>query len=390
MVRFSRPWKERREAMAATAQGTEYRIGGTLFVSMELSSRVWKVTSTSEVGGKVREKNVPAGDLAGVMEEFCKAKKKQGLREDAEVVSCYEAGRDGFWIHRELTLLGVTNLVVDPSSIEVDRRARRRKTDRIDGRKLLAHLLRWCGGERCWSVVAVPSIEEEDARQLHRELEALKRERTRHRNRISSLLVVHGIRAEITDDFAERLSEMQLRDGRALPEHLCERLVRESERLHVVRAQIAELEAERRALIRTSSDPAIEMVRKLMGLSGIGENAAWLWVMEFFAWRHFRNRREIGSLAGLTPTPHASGESRRELGIDKAGNPRVRAMAIEIAWCWVRYQPDSELTRWWVRFANNGRSRRIGIVAVARKLLVAMWRYLEFDCVPQGARLKAA
>lgn len=376
--------------MPTTAQGTEYRNGEMLFVSLELSARCWKVTSAREAGGAVREKNVAAGDVSGVMEELSKAKKKHGLGGGAEVVSCYEAGRDGFWLHRELVGMGVRNVVVDPSSVEVERRSRRRKTDRIDGRKLLAHLLRWSSGERCWSVVAVPSVEEEDARQLHRELEALRRERTRHRNRISSLLVLHGIRIEITNDFREELSELRLRDGRVLPEHLRERLVREYERLCVVREQIGELEAKRRAIIRAASDPVLEMVRKLMGLSGIGENAAWLWVMEFFGWRHFRNRREVGSLAGLTPTPFDSGASRWEQGISKAGNPRVRAMAIEIAWCWVRYQPDSDITRWWVRFGQNGRSRRIGIVAVARKLLVAMWRYLEHDHLPHGARLKVA
>lgn len=376
--------------MPSTAQKPEYRSGGTLFVSMELSEKTWKLTSTGGVDGKVREKNVAAGDMAGVWEEFKRAKVKHGLGEEAAVVSCYEAGRDGFWIHRELTAGGETNLVVDPSSIEVNRRARRRKTDRIDGRKLLMHLLRWCGGERCWSVVAVPSEAEEDARQVHRELDALKGERTRHSNRIRSLLLVHGLRVEVGRGFLARLKGLRLRDGRPFPERLRARLVREVRRLEVVDEQIAELEAQRRAEIRTSSDPAVEQVRKLMRLSGIGENSAWLWVMEFYAWRQFRNRREVGSLAGLTPTPFASGGMDHEQGIDKAGNPRVRAMAIEIAWAWLRCQPKSEITQWWVRFASTGRLRRIGIVAVARELLVALWRYLEFDCLPAGARLKAA
>ena len=150
------------------------------------------------------------------------------------------------------------------------------------------------------------------------------------------------------------------------------------------------MEATRKETLRSSGDPAIEQVRRLLQLKGIGMNSAWVYVMEFFAWRAFRNRRELGSLAGLAPTPYASGESSRERGISKAGNRPVRALAIEIAWCWLRYQPDSQLSRWYQRrFAKGGsRVRRIGIVALARKLLIALWRYVEEDILPEGAQLK--
>lgn len=376
--------------MPNAARGQEYLKGETLYVSLELSSKTWKLTSAREEAGKIREKNVPAGDFGALWAELSRAKAKLGLGEDARVVSCYEAGRDGFWIHRELVAGGVMNLVVDASSLQVNRRKRRRKTDRIDGRKLLDHLFRWCRGDgRCWSVVEVPSVEAEDARQLHRELGALKKERTRHSNRIRSLLFTQGITVELDSDFLGRLEEARLHDGRPLPEHLREQLVREHERWSLVKEQIATLERERREVLRTSEEPAVEKARKLIRLRGIGENAGWLWSMEFFGWRHFGNRGQVGSLAGLTPTPSASGNSFWEQGIDKAGNPRVRAMAIEIAWCWIRFQPDSELTLWWKRFATTPRTRRVGIVALARKLLVALWRYLEYDCIPKGARLKA-
>lgn len=378
--------------MAQAAQKREYSTEGTLYVAFELSGGTWKLVSATGKGSKRREKNVVAGDMEGVLREFAQARKKLGLAEDAPVVSCYEAGQDGFWLHRELVKAGAVNLVVDPSSIDVNRRAKRRKTDRLDGHKLLDHLLRWSEGERTWSVVQVPSVEDEDARQLHRELGALKAERTRHSNRIRSLLVLYGVRVPVSDDFPARLAQVRQKSGEPLPEQLRARLAREYERLMVVERQIEELEAKRRELLRTSTDPKIEMVRRLMKLRAVGINAAWVWVMEFFSWRDFSNRREVGSLAGLTPTPFASGGTSWEQGIDKAGNPRIRAMTVEIVWCWLRYQPNSAMSRWFAeRFGHgNRRMRRIGVVALARKLLVAIWRYLKFDALPEGAELKAA
>ena len=238
----------------------------------------------------------------------------------------------------------------------------------------------------------MPSAEEEDQRQLHRELLALKREQTHHINRIKGLLASQGIVLEVKSEFLEELDKVALWDGSAIPPGLHTLLGREYERLALVREQIYQVEVTRKEALRTSKDPAIEQVRRLLQLKGIGMNSAWVYVMEFFAWRAFRNRRELGCLAGLTPTPYASGESAREIGISKAGNRPVRAMAIEIAWSWLRNQPNSQLSRWYhKRFAKgSSRVRRIGIVALARKLLIALWQYVEKGIVPQGAQLKPA
>ena len=307
-------------------------------------------------------------------------------------MSCYEAGRDGFWIHRYLMEQGIENLVVDAASIEVPRRAKRAKTDRLDVGKLLTMLIRYdCGEKKVWSVVNVPSVESEDNRHLHRELTTLKRDRTRHINRIKGVLMGQGVRLPVKGDFLKQIEEVRLWDGSPLPRGLRARVEREYGGLRFVEEQIKELEAERKELIRTSDDPSVEMVRQLMRLRGIGENSSWVFVMEFFGWRRFRNRREIGALAGLAPTPYQSGDETREQGISKAGNRSIRAMAIEIAWGWLRYQPDSDLSRWFNRRFGQGskRMRKIGIVALARKLLIALWRYVEFGEIPAGAQLKA-
>jgi transposase len=308
-------------------------------------------------------------------------------------VSCYEAGRDGFWIHRFLESIGVRSHVVDSSSIEVNRRRRRRKTDRLDMESLLRLLIRFWGGERqVWSVVRVPSPEAEDARQLHRELKTLRRDRTRVTNRIKALLATQGLlEVELGPEFEAELETMILWDGLPVPVQTRNRLKREWVKVKDLTRQIREVETERRVLLRTSTDPAIEKVRQLHGLCGIGINSAWLYVMEFFGWREFRNRREVGALAGLTPTPHQSGDLDQERGIDKAGNRHIRSIAIEIAWCWLRFQPESALSRWYEeRFAKgSSRMRRIGIVAVARKLLIELWRHLETGALPEGAVTRA-
>lgn len=284
-------------------------------------------------------------------------------------------------------------MVIDPASIEGSRRRKRRKTDRLDLGKLLRCLIRWHGGEaRVWAVVRPPSEEAEDARQFHRELEVLKKERTRGVARIKSLLVSQGIRiTKISAGFVAELEAARTWDGSSVPPQLMARLTREHERLQVLRCQICELEGQRREAIRKSEDSRMKQVRHLMQLRGIGNNGAWLLVMELFAWREFRNRREVGSIAGLTPTPWASGAEDREQGIDKAGNRRVRAMMIELAWCWLRFQPHSELSIWFERRFGSGskRSRRIGIVALARRLLIALWRFLRDGMVPKGAVLMA-
>jgi len=362
-----------------------------LYLAFELSEAHWKLGFTIGVGQRPRERNIRSCDLMALREEIRRAKKRFGLTETAKVVSCYEAGRDGFWLHRYLIQKGIENLIVDSSSIEVNRRQRRAKTDRMDVEKLLSQLIRYRSGERkVWSVVHVPSVEDEDRRHLNRELAAVKKDRTRHNNRIKGLLVGQGVRLAIKDDFLDRLDAVRTWDGSPLPPGLQMRLKREYERMKLAQRQIKELESERIEAIRHSEDPSVDMVRQLLKLKGIGLNSAWLYTMEFFSWRKFRNRKEVGALAGLTPTPHESGSSTRERGMSKAGNRHVRGMAVEIAWGWLRYQPESELTQWYEeRFGHGGsRMRRIGIVALARKLLVELWRYLETGAIPKGAVLK--
>jgi len=362
-------------------------------MAIELSSAEWKLGFTIGVGQAPRLRTLKARDLSGLKQEIEQAKIRFGLERNVEVFSCYEAGRDGFWLHRHLEASDVNNLVVDSASIEVNRRFRRAKTDRLDVGKLLTMLVRYHQGEqKVWSVVHVPGVAEEDQRQLHRELMALKREQTHHINRIKGVLASQGVVLEVKTDFVEQLEVVRLWDGSSIPAGLHTLVMREQERLELVREQIHQIEITRKEALRTSNDPAIEQVRRLLWLKGIGVNSAWVFVMEFFAWRNFHNRRELGSLSGLTPTPYQSGESARERGISKAGNRPVRAMAIEIAWAWLRNQPDSQLSRWYQkRFAKgSSRVRRIGIVALARKLLIALWRYLEYGVLPEGAQLKPA
>ncbi len=376
----------------AATRNIEYRaFEPVLYLAFELSEAHWKLGFSIGVGQRPRERNIRSCDLVALREEIRRAKKRFGLTETAIVVSCYEAGRDGFWLHRYLIQEGIENLVVDSSSIEVNRRQRRAKTDRMDVEKLLSQLIRYRSGDRkVWSVVHVPSVEDEDRRHLNRELAAAKKDRTRHNNRIKGLLVGQGVRLAIKDDFLDRLDAVRTWDGSPLPPGLQMRLKREYERMKLAQRQIKELESERIEAIRHSEDPSVDMVRQLLKLKGIGLNSAWLYTMEFFSWRKFRNRKEVGALAGLTPTPHESGASSRERGMSKAGNRHIRSMAVEIAWGWLRYQPESELTQWYEeRFGHGGsRIRRIGIVALARKLLVELWRYLETGAIPKGAVLK--
>jgi len=375
-----------------TAHREEYsRNQADLYLAFELGNKTWKLGFTVGFGQRPRQRTIAAGDLAAIEVEIALAKKRFGLSEEARVVSCYEAGRDGFWLHRSLMPLGVSNLVVDSSSIEVNRRARRAKTDRMDLGKLLAMLMRYAHGEKkLWSVVRVPTLEQEDRRQLHRELKALRGERTRHINRIKGLLVSYGIRMRVGRDFLDRLETERLWDGTPVPSGLKRRLHREYERLQVLKGQIEQVLAERAHELETSCTLDVQKVRQLLRLRGIGPNSAWLYVMEFFAWRNFRNRRQLGALAGLTPTPYQSGDGAWERGISKSGNRYIRSIAIEIAWDWLRYQPHSKLARWYQeRFGHGSRRlRRIGIVALARKLLIELWRYVETGVIPEGAVLK--
>jgi len=376
---------------AATRKTQYSAFDPILYLAFELSEAHWKLGFTIGVGQRPRERNIKSCDLDALREEIRQAKRRFDLPETVRIVSCYEAGRDGFWLHRYLTQEGIENLIVDSSSIEVNRRQRRAKTDRMDVEKLLSQLVRYRSGDRkVWSVVHVPSVEDEDRRHLNRELSAAKKDRTRHNNRIKGLLVGQGVRLAIKEDFIDRLEAVRTWDGSPLPPGLQMRIRREYERMKLAEGQIKALERERIEAIRHSKDPSVDMVRQLLKLKGIGLNSAWLYTMEFFSWRKFRNRKEVGALAGLTPTPHESGSSSRERGMSKAGNRHIRSMAVEIAWGWLRYQPESELTQWYEERFGHGSSRirRIGIVALARKLLIELWRYLETGAIPKGAVLK--
>lgn len=363
-----------------------------LYMALELSDKDWKVLFASPAG-KRRERKVMARDLARLLEEIAEAKQRLGLPGDARVVSCYEAGRDGFWLHRALCVHGVDNQIVDSSSIEVPRRARHRKTDRLDLLKLMALLLRWLGGEtRVWSVVRVPTLADEDVRQLSRLIDRLKGERQQHRARIKSLLATQGIKLASVGGkkWAGRVAELKGWDGAPLGRHLQRDLILEGERLDQVERQLSTIKIERDALVASSQAPVAVKARELTRLSGIAQESSFVFSTEVFGWRTFDNRRQLAGSVGIVPTPWQSGGIDREQGISKAGNARMRTMLIEIAWCWLRYQPTSALTLWWqARFARlKGRARKAGIVALARKLLVALWRYLEQGVVPEGAVLK--
>jgi len=364
----------------------------TLYLAFELGKNTWKLGFTIGMAQQPRERTLPAGALETLQKEITRAKQRFGLPEDACVVSCYEAGRDGFWLHRYLAAHGVTNHVIDSASIEVNRRQRRAKTDRLDVHKLLTMLLRHMAGERkVWSVVRVPSVEEEDRRQLHRELTTAKCDRTRLSNRIKGLLAGHGVQLVLQGDVDAQLDQLHQWDGSPLPPALLSRLKRAWQQVCFLTAHIQTLEAQRWAVLRRREDAVVDQVRQLFTLRGIGVNSAWLYVMEFFAWRDFQTPKQVGALAGLTPTPSQSGQSRRELGIAKAGNRHMRAMAIEIAWAWRRFQPTSALSQWYEQRFGHGsaRLRKIGIVALARKLLIALWRFLKTGVLPEGAVLKA-
>jgi transposase len=381
--------------MNQTTRQREFKgVPEVLYLSFELGRKEWKLAFTVGRGEKPRLRTLAAGDLRGLDQEIERARQRWGVPEGARVVSCYEAGRDGFWLHRCLLSRGVSNLVVDSSSIEVNRRSRRAKTDRLDAQKLLTMLIRHDLGEedRVWSVVHVPSVEQEADRQLHRDWDVLKKERTLHRNRIQSFLACQGITLKLSSDFAERLETLVLWDGSALPSELRERLKREWERLELVESQIRELTRQKEETVAAASSPYAQQIQQLARLKGIGLTSAWVFVCEFFGWRQFRNRREVGALAGLVPMPFQSGSLDHEQGISKAGNSRLRTMAIEIAWSWLRWQPESQLSLWFrERYGPaSRRSRRVGIVALARKLLVALWRFLETGVAPEGAILKAA
>ena len=370
---------------------------GAIFVSLELSRSTWLVTSLSPGRGeKLSKHSVEAGDLAGLLKLFAELKRKAQARtgESYPIITIEEAGLDGFWLHRALEQEGIESHVVDPASIATPRRRRRAKTDRLDGETLLRTLLAYKRGEvRVCAMVVAPSPAEEDRRRLCRERKTLIAERVEHVNRIKGLLFAQGIfdYAPLRSNRRARLEVLRTGDGRVLPPHLKAQIGRELDRLELLLGQITAVERERDALLaanKVAGEKAVlNPVAMLHELKGLGPNfVADLWSEAF--WRQFANRRQVASYAGLAATPWRSGGIEREQGVSKAGNPRLRTTMIQLAWLWVRHQPQSALTLWFK--ANSARGRKRAIVALARKLLVALWKYVTAGVVIEGAVMKAA
>jgi transposase len=363
-----------------------------LYVACELSAKEWLLTMSTAPDGRRERARVRPGDREAVQRVVAAAKARGGVAADAPVRSCYEAGRDGFWPHRFLTRLGVTNLVVDSSSIEVPRRARRAKTDRLDGEKLLRLLLRHWGGERdMWHVVHVPPREVEDARHASRGLTTLQAERTRYRNRIHSLLALHGVaRLRLDGRLPARLAAARDWAGAALPPGVETRVLETWRLLQAVEAERQRARRLERQHVRATATTAVTPAQRLARVRGIAARSATVLAEELFG-RGLRNRREVGALTGLVSAPYRSGTIAWDQGVAPSGLPAVRRVAVEIAWAWLRYQPTSALTQWYHRrFGGGGAvTRRIGIVALARRVIIALWRYVETGVVPEGAQLKA-
>jgi transposase len=368
----------------------------TLFISLELSKARWMLTVSAPGAEKISRHSVSGGNAEALLEVIARLQASAAKRRSAAVpvVVIQEAGLDGFWIHRLLTGRGITSHVVDPASIAVNRRHRRAKTDALDGETLLRTLMAWSRGERqVCSMVQPPTPEAEDRRRLSRERGRLIKERIQHSNRIKGLLASQGVSAyePLRQDRRARLDALTTGDGRPIPERLRAEIVREIERLELVLSQLAAVERERDALLAEAAAADRDAVpAALLRLRGIGpELASLLWLEGLF--RRFGNRRQLAAYAGLAPSPWQSGGLEREQGIAKSGNPRLRHAMIELAWFWTRHQPGSALSRWFAERvgAARGRVRRIAIVALARKLLVALWRYVTDGIVPQGAVFKA-
>lgn len=364
---------------------------GTLYVALELGCDKWVLASATQAAEKPRFRTTPARDLGKLQEEIAKAKARFGLPADAPVCTCYEAGRDGFWLHRALTTMGVANVVVDASSIEVNRRQKHVKSDPVDATKLVNMLCRyWAGERKVWSVVNVPTVADEDHRQLHRGLKDLQRQKTECSNRIKGLLASQGLAAPVDAKFRATLAALRDWADQPVPAGMQLRLLQEFAVWEALHRQERDAANEQERQLRESKERPVEMMRRLMGLKAIGARSAWILVMELFSWRGIKNGKELGALVGLTPMPYDSGRSQREQGISKSGNRHVRCLMVELAWIWLRWQPGSALSQWYEkRFGvGNKRARKVGIVALARKLLVALWRFLEHGELPAGAQEK--
>jgi transposase len=371
--------------------GCEY---ATVYVAFELSKANWQLGIMVPGAEKMSRYRIEGGNLAELSNVLTRSRaraEQQG--KPVRILSCYEAGLDGHWLHRWLTANGILNCEIDASSIEVNRRARRAKTDRIDLAQLMRAFLAYLRGEvGVCSMVRVPTPEDEDRKRRTRERERLLKERIGHSNRIKGLLHGQGIRdaMPLKPSFLSDVEQMRTGDGRTLPPRLKEEIRREHERLLLVHRQIKALEVENTAAHRAPAKGSVEAKAvQLAQLKAVGPQIAQVLANEVF-YRDFKNRRQVGSCVGLTDTPYDSGASRRQQGISKAGNHRARTTAIELAWLWLRHQPDSELSRWFRERVGNlkGRIRKIAIVALARKLMVALWRYLETGLVPAGAAMR--
>jgi transposase len=363
----------------------------TVHVAFELSKATWKLGILLPGSSKLSRYAVAGGDLRALAAQLSVVREKASrVGKQVRILSCYEAGFDGHWLHRWLTRQGIVNHEIDPSSIEINRRARQAKTDRIDLERIMRSFLAYLRGEpRACSMVHVPSPEDEDRKRANRERERLVKERTAHTNRIKGLLHAQGIRdvAPRKRGFIASLAQMLTGDGRSLPRGLKEEIAREHERLEIVDKQVSVLEAASASACRAAEPGTVEArTVQLAGLKAIGKVGAQRLVNEVF-YRRFDNRRQVGSYFGLTGTPYNSGNSERDQGISKAGNRRAREVAIELSWLWLTHQPDSALSRWFRERVRDikGRIRRIAIVALARKLMVALWRYLETGVPPAGA-----
>jgi transposase len=387
--------------MSATAPGVAQAAIdvnlAAIFISLELSRSSWVITSVSPgKGEKMSKHSVHSGDVAGLLSHFTRLQAKAQARtgKSFPIIVIYEAGLDGFWIHRVLEQEGIESHVVDAASVLTSRRRRKAKTDRIDGEALLRTLLAYKRGEpRVCAMVRPPSPEEEDRRRLCRERKTLVTERVAHVNRIKGLLFAQGIAdyAPLRCNRRQRLEELTTGDGRPLPAHLTAQLSRELDRLELTLQQLKAVEAERDALLAPKGEAAPAPVAALAGLRGIGpEFAAVLWLECFF--RSFSNRRQVAAYAGLAPTPWQSGSVDHEQGVSQSGNPKLRSAMIQLAWLWLQHQPTSALSRWFKERVkqNGGRGKKAAIVALARKLLVALWKFVSSGVVIEGAVMKTA
>jgi transposase len=367
----------------------------TTLVALELSNSIWLVGTRLPGAQKSRMHRISAGDTAALLALFDGLRPNQPPSEHpAPIACCFEAGRDGFWLHRLLTDHGIPTYVVEPTSILVNRRAKRAKTDRLDADGLLRVLAAYLAGDsQICSMVRVPTPDEEDGKRIHREREHLVQDRTRLENRILALLATQGIRSRPSlRNWERELAALETGDGRKLPPRLAAEINRLRRRLGLVLDLIRELDAERDEVLAIApDDPVTSKITALRSIYGVGNNFAAVLAREVF-YRPFGNRKQLASYVGLAPMPHQSGDMDRDRRIGRAGNARARKTLVQLAWLWLRYQPESELSAWFRQRVGKlqGRTRRIAIVAMARKLLIALWRFTETGEIPAGSTFRAA